>query len=70
MIEKPLYCFECHDCGYDWKEAKSFVIDPTSTCPMCASDSGHDIRLKTWVASAADIAWMDNQQTIRVRYVQ
>lgn len=71
MSEKPLYCFTCPECHYDWKEAKSFAILPAASCPLCAGDSGHDVALRMRPATAADFAWMEQHQRLQVkRHVQ
>lgn len=42
----PLMHWECPECEYDDREAGYLLPDGDHWCPLCASDSGHDVRLR------------------------
>lgn len=51
--EQPnFHYFECPDCGFDSVQTADFK--GSEACPLCAGDSGHDVRMKRRVARATD----------------
>lgn len=44
--------FECTDCGFDSVQFSTF--DGSETCPLCAGDSGHDVRMSRRTARDTD----------------
>lgn len=52
-IEQPSYhYFECKECGFDSVQQADF--NGTEACPLCAGDSGHDVRMTRRVARDTD----------------
>lgn len=43
-----LWCFECPECQFDNVEAGKLATDEQVYCPVCAGDSGRDVRLRRW----------------------
>ncbi len=44
--------FECPDCGFDSVQAADF--SGSETCPLCAGDCGHDVRMTRRPATPSD----------------
>lgn len=55
MTEQPGFIyFECPDCGFDSIQRSDF--SGSYYCPLCAGDSGHDVRMSSRVCRADDTA--------------
>lgn len=53
MIEQPdFHYFECPECEFDSVQKASFAGG--EWCPMCAGDSGHDVRMRRRVCRETD----------------
>lgn len=53
MIEQPdFHYFECRVCGFDSIQSADFT--GSEWCPLCAGDSGHDVRMSRRVARDTD----------------
>lgn len=54
-IEQPDFIyFECPDCGFDAIQRRDFL--GSSSCPLCAGDSGHDVEMRERVCRETDTA--------------
>ena len=55
MGEQPEFIyFECQDCGFDSIQRADFK--GSYYCPLCAGDSGHDVRMTDRVCREEDTA--------------
>lgn len=44
--------FECPECGFDSVQLATF--NGSEACPLCAGDSGHDVRMSRRIARETD----------------
>ena len=55
MADQPGYTYsECPECGFDSVLTDKVADGASRACPLCAGDSGHDVRMRQRVASDAD----------------
>ena len=53
MTEQPdFHYFECPECEFSSVQKADFA--GTEWCPLCAGDSGHDVRMKRRVCLSTD----------------
>lgn len=53
MSDQPDFdYFECPECGFDSVQKSDFM--GSRWCPLCAGDSGHDVRMDRRTARASD----------------
>lgn len=53
MAEQPDFIyFECPECGFSSVQASDFKGG--TACPLCASDSGHDVGMRSRVCVDTD----------------
>lgn len=52
MTERFIY-FQCPECGFSSIQGHSFA--GSRTCPECAGDSGHDVRMDCRPAHPGDV---------------
>ena len=54
MVEQPEYdYFECRECEYSLVDVSTFT--GAHYCPLCAGDSGHEVRMSRRTARDDDV---------------